>query len=192
MPGKSSFLKMKRFGLTITMIAIFTILSTNIQAGVWKNSVGATGGIYSAEGFGSNFYYGLRFNHYFNKWHYFVEGSLGFSSIQSSVLEDIGAFQVFETQNLTTYEFLFGYDMKPLGGFPYFVVGVANINQGGQSKFSYILGLGKQIPLAQFFNTKRLGVRYDIRDQIFKQQVNNTDSFISHNLMFTLGLQYYF
>ena len=82
--------------------------------------------------------------------------------------------------------------MKPLGGFPYLVVGVANINQGGQSKFSYILGLGKQIPLAQFFNVKRLGVRYDIRDQIFKQQVNNSDSFTSHNLIFSLELHYYF
>lgn len=178
----------------IKIIAVIALLmmSVNSQAGVWENSLGVKTGIYASEGFGSNFYYGLQYNHYFSNWQYFVEGTIGFSSIKSPVLEDLGAFQVFETQKLTTYEFLFGYDMKPLGGFPYLVVGVANINQGGQSKFSYILGLGKQIPLAQFFNVKRLGVRYDIRDQIFKQQVNNSDSFTSHNLIFSLGLHYYF
>jgi hypothetical protein len=107
-------------------------------------------------------------------------------------LEDLAAFQVFDSEGLFTYEFLLGYDMKPAGGFPFLVVGVAGINQGGQSKFSYVIGLGKHIPLAQLLNVRRLGFRYDIRDQIFKQQVSDKGSFVAHNLVFTFGLTYYF
>jgi hypothetical protein len=160
--------------------------------GLYTNGLTITNGIYAAEGFGSNYYLGARYNHFFSKWTYFVEASVGFSSVKSQVLEDLAAFQVFDSEGLFTYEFLLGYDMKPLGGFPFLVAGVAGINQGGQSKFSYVIGLGKHIPLAQFFSVKRLGLRYDIRDQIFKQQVSDKGSFVAHNLVFTLGLTYYF
>lgn len=177
----------------VAMICFLTAASPALQAkGIFTNSLTFTNGIYAAEGFGSNYYLGARYNHFFNKWTYFVEASIGFSSVKSQVLEDLAAFQVFDSNGLMTYEFLLGYDMKPLGGFPFLVAGVAGINQGGQSKFAYVLGLGKHIPLAQFFNAKRWGLRYDIRDQIFKQQVSDEGSFVAHNLVFTLGLTYYF
>lgn len=177
----------------VTMICFLTAASPALQAkGIYTNSLTFTNGIYSAEGFGSNYYLGARYNHFFSKWTYFVEASIGFSSVKSQVLEDLAAFQVFDSEGLTAYEFLLGYDMKPLGGFPFLVAGVAGINQGGQSKFAYVLGLGKHIPLAQFFNVKRLGLRYDVRDHIFKQQVSDKGSFVAHNLVFTLGLTYYF
>lgn len=175
------------------MIGLVLLLSGSVRAGsIFTNGLTITNGVYAAEGFGSNYYFGARYNHFFSKWTYFVEASIGFSSVKSQVLEDLAALQVFDSNDLMTYEFLLGYDMKPLGGFPFLVAGVAGINQGGQSKFAYVLGLGKHIPLAQFFNVKRLGLRYDVRDQIFKQQVSDKDSFVAHNLVFTLGLTYYF
>jgi hypothetical protein len=169
------------------------LLSAPVQAkSLFTNGLTITNGIYAAEGLGSNYYLGARYNHFFSKWTYFVEASVGISSVKSQMLEDLASFQVFDSDGLFTYEFLLGYDMKPLGGFPFLVAGVANINQGGQSKFSYVIGLGKHIPLAQFFSTKRWGLRYDIRDQIFKQQVSDKGAFVAHNLVFTLGLTYYF
>lgn len=183
----------KGFGATTAIVCLALLFSGSAKAGgIFTNSLTITNGIYAAEGFGSNYYLGARYNHFFNKWTYFVEASIGFSSVKSQVLDDLANFQVFDSEKLYTYEFLLGYDMKPLGGFPFLVAGVAGINQGGQSKFSYVLGLGKHIPLAQFFNVKRLGLRYDIRDQIFKQQISDKDAFTAHNLVFSLGLTYYF
>ena len=179
--------------LAVLLLTIMLLLPSpaSAQSG-FRNSASLTSGLYAADGFGSNFYYGARFNHYFNKWRYFVEGSIGFSSLQSEVLQDLTAFQVFDSEGLTAIEFLFGYDPRPLAGLPYFVGGVASINQGGQSRFSYVVGFGKHIPLAQFFKVKKLGIRYDIRDHIFRQKINDAGSFISHNLVFSLGIQYYF
>ena len=178
--------------MVLLMIVMMASCAQAQRRAIYENSLGVSSGIYASEGFGSNLYYGLRFNHYFSRWQFFVEGSIGRSSIKSQVLKDLAAFQVFGSERLTTYEFLMGYDQVPTGSLPYVVFGVAGLNQGGQSKFSYIFGLGKHIPLAKYINMKRWGFRYDIRDQIFQQQVNNDDTFTAHNLMFTMGLQYYF
>ena len=178
--------------MSLLLAAILLLPSPASAQSGFRNSASLTSGLYAADGFGSNFYYGARFNHYFNKWRYFVEGSIGFSSLQSEVLQDLTAFQVFDSEGLTAIEFLFGYDPRPLAGLPYFVGGVASINQGGQSRFAYVVGFGKHIPLAQFFKVKKLGIRYDIRDHIFRQKINDAGSFISHNLVFSLGIQYYF
>lgn len=189
--GYLPFLK-RLFGVSI-LIATLLLAAPGVQAkGLFSNAMSFSSGVYSAEGFGSNFYFGLRYNHFFSKWRYFVEGSIGVSSLKSQVLQDLAAFQVFDSEKLLTYEFLLGYDMAPLGNFPFIVAGVAGLNQGGQSKFAYVIGLGKQIPLAQFFKTKRVGLRYDIRDQIFRQQINDADAFTAHNLVFSVGLSYYF
>lgn len=176
----------------ITVFCVAMCYTPVKAGGLFENSVGVANGFYAAEGFGTNYYLGLRYNHYYSRWKYFVEGSIGFSSIKSQVLDDLAAFSVFENDGLFTYEFMLGYDLKPLGSLPYVTVGVAGVNQGGQSKFAMAFGLGKHIPLAQFFKVKKLGIRYDIRDFIFKQQINNANSFTSHNLSFTLALQYYF
>lgn len=191
-PGKNR--RKNSISQIITLLAVVLMLSLTPPAhgGIYENSFGLTNGLYAAEGFGSNYYFGLRYNHFFNKWHYIVETSIGFSSLDSPVLQDLGAFQVFDNQGLFTYEFLLGYDFKPAGSIPYVVAGVAGLNQGGQSKFAFVIGLGKHIPLAQYFKIKRFGIRYDIRDQIFKQQITDMNSFISHNLVVSLGAQYYF
>jgi hypothetical protein len=55
-----------------------------------------------------------------------------------------------------------------------------------------VVGLGKRIPLYGMFGSNQLGVRYDIRDQIFSQTINNAEPFLSHNLAFTVGMQFYF
>lgn len=177
----------------MTGLVLFGLLWGGMAtAAPYDNGLTVMNGLYAAEGFGSNYYFGLRYTHYFNKWNHFVEGAVGFSSVRSSVLRDLTAFQVFEGEGLLTYQFLMGYDHRPLGGLPYVVAGVAAINQGGQSKFAWVIGLGKHIPLAQYFDVKRWGIRYDIRDQIFKQQVSDRGSFIAHNLVVSLGVQYYF
>ena len=157
----------------------------------YDNSISISNGLYSASGFGSNHYIGFRYNHFFDDGNYFFEGAFGISSLKSKVLDSVAGFQIFDSDKLQTYEFLLAYDARPDGSVPFFLLGVAGINQGGQSQFAYLVGLGKQIRLSSFLNSNRFGLRYDIRDQIFRQKINN-ESFMSHNLIFSLGIQYYF
>jgi hypothetical protein len=158
----------------------------------YASSLSLSGGAYAASGFGTNHFFGVRYNYFFLGGRYFVEASLGVGSLRSQVLENVARAQVFETERLYAYEFVGAYDHNPYSYLPYFTFGVAGINQGGQSKFAGVLGVGKRIPLTGFLNSDQLGVRYDIRDQIFSQKINNSDPFISHNLAFTFGLQFYF
>ncbi len=177
--------------LLITLFLAAGSLSAQKHTGL-QNALAFSAGLYAAEGLGSNFYYGVNYTHSLKGWRYFVEGSFGFSSVSSNLLSTIADFQLFESDNLYTYQFLAGYDFDPLGGMPHLVAGVAGVNQGGQSKFAYVVGIGKRIPLAQFGGAKRLGLRYDIHDQIFKQTLNADHSFTAHNLVLTLGMYYYF
>ena len=158
----------------------------------YESSLSLSAGAYAASGFGTNQFVGLRYNYFFLGGRYFVEGSLGIGSLKSHVLENVAKAQVFETEKLLAYEFVGAYDYNPSGYLPYFTLGVAGINQGGQSKFAGVVGVGKRIPLAGFLGTNQLGIRYDIRDHIFSQKVNDSDPFISHNLVFTFGFQFYF
>ncbi len=158
----------------------------------YQNSLTLAGGAYAASGFGTNTYLGVRYNYFFLGGRYFIEASLGFGSLRSRVLENVAKTQVFESERLYSYEFIGAYDPAPSGYLPYLAFGVAGINQGGQSTFAGVVGLGKRIPLTGLFGSNQLGVRYDVRDQIFSQSINNSDPFIAHNIVFTLGLQLYF
>lgn len=178
--------------LLLVVVAAATLsLSASAQSG-YQNSLSLNAGAYAASGFGTNTWLGVRYNYFFLGGRYFVEGSLGFGSLRSRVLENVAKAQVFESQKLYSYEFVGAYDPAPSGYFPYIALGVAGINQGGQSTFAGVVGLGKRIPLAGLFGTNQLGVRYDVRDQIFSQSINNSDPFISHNIVFTVGLQLHF
>jgi hypothetical protein len=156
----------------------------------YDHSISVIAGAYAASGFGTNPFLGARYNYFFLAGRGFVEGALGFGSMRSRVLENVTRSQLFESERLSSYEFVIGYDPAPSTAIPYMTFGVAGINQGGQSKFAGSLGLGKRIPLTGLGN--QLGFRYDVRDQIFSQSVNNSDPFIAHNLVFTCGLQLFF
>jgi hypothetical protein len=158
----------------------------------YQSSLSLSGGAYAASGIGTNHYLGVRYNYFFLGGRYFVEASLGFGSLKSRVLENVSRAQVFDTERLYSYEFVVAYDANPSGYFPFVAGGVAGINQGGRSSFAGVIGLGKRIPLPGFLGTNQLGLRYDIRDQIFSQVINNSDPFISHNIAFTVGIQLYF
>lgn len=158
----------------------------------YQNSISLSGGVYAASGFGTNPYVAARYNYFLPGRRFFVEASLGFSSLQSDVLETIAQSQVFESENLYTYEFVLAYDPNPAGLIPYITGGVAGINQGGQNTFSAVLGLGKRIPLGNFLSSDQFSFRYDVRDQIFSQQISSAEPFVAHNIQFSLGLQYYF
>jgi hypothetical protein len=185
---------LKKQNLIILLASIFLIAGNgqSTAQSYYNNSLGLSGGIYSASGFGTNPYFALRFNHFFSNKRFFFEASYGIGSLESDVLNNVGGFQLFDSDKLHSYEFLVAYDAVSNGNVPFIIGGVSGINQGGQSVFSYVFGVGKHIPLSQFFNTDRLGIRYDARDQIFKQTLDNDNSYISHNLIFTLGLQLYF
>ncbi|MFN0159345.1 MAG: hypothetical protein ACKVRP_14890 [Bacteroidota bacterium] len=179
---------------TVLLVVVATAMCSS-SAGAqsrYQNSLSFNIGAYAASGFGTNTYLGVRYNYFFLGGQYFVEGSLGFGSLRSRVLENVAKAQVFESERLYAYEFIGAYDPAPAGYFPYIALGVAGINQGGQSTFAGVVGLGKRIPLTGLFGTNQLGVRYDVRDQIFSQSINNSDPFISHNIVFTVGLQLYF
>lgn len=173
---------------------IFTTLfiSNSYSQTIYNNSFSLTGGIYAASGFGTNSHVGLNYNHFMERGKYFVEAGFGYGSIKSEVLSDLLKAQVFETENLVTYKVLFGYDYTRLGNWPYLVLGLAGVNQGGQTNFAGVIGIGKRISASGVFGSNRFGFRYDIRDQIFNQKLNSANSFTSHNLVLQIGLEYFY
>lgn len=158
----------------------------------YSNSLSISLGAYAASGFGTNFHYAARYNYFAFAGKVFVEGTLGFSSLQSNVLAAVTKSQLFESERLYTYEFVGGFDPIPNSALPYFVAGVAGVNQGGQTAFAGVIGLGKRVPLRGALGSDQLGFRYDVRDQIFSQRILNREAFVSHNITFTVGLQFYF
>ena len=158
----------------------------------FDQSLSLTAGLYAASGFGNNFYSSLRYNYFIPGGRYFVEGSLGIGSLKSKVISSVTKAQIFTSDNLVTYEFAFAYDYMPGGALPYVLFGVGGVRQGEETHFAGEIGLGKRIPLPGLFGSSALGIRYDIRDQIFSQAINNSDPFIVHNIAATVGLQIYF
>jgi len=175
----------------VLMLWVFLGSSASAQFR-YQNSLSLSTGAYAASGFGTNLYGGVRYGYFFYGGRYFFEASLGFSNLKSRVLENVSKTQLFETERLFAYEFVVAYDYNPSGAIPFLVFGVAGVNQGGTSVFAGVLGLGKHIPIPGFLGTNQLGIRYDIRDQIFSQTINNSDPFISHNIVFSIGVQFYF
>jgi len=178
----------------ILLIPFFLIMNTGKAEAQVKYNYGfsiATG-LYAAEGFGTNISGAMRFNKYFSAGKHFIEGSLGITSIDSEVLNAIGNTQFFEHKKLVSIEFLYGYDPKMWTSLPYFTAGVASINQGGQSRFAGILGIGNRIYFDTLFGSKKMGLRYDLRDHIFKQSYNSSDEFITHNLNVSINLEFFF
>lgn len=153
----------------------------------YDNSLSVIGGAYAPSGFSTNFCFGAKYSYFFGAGRYFVEAGVLFSTLRSRVLENVSKTEVFDSDRLVTYDFTIAYDATPTGPFPYVAFGVAGINEGGQSAFSGIVGVGKRMMLSGNF-----GIRYDVRDQFFSQSINNSDEFVAHNLMFTVGAQVYF
>jgi hypothetical protein len=158
----------------------------------YHNSVSVSAGAFALSGFGTNHFVGARYNYFFLGGTYFVEGSIGFGSLHSRVLENVARSRLYESDRLYAYEFVAAYDPQPTGYLPYFTVGVAGINLGGQSNFAGVIGIGKRIPLSGLLGSNQFGLRYDVRDQIFSQQVNNSEAFLTHNIVFTVGMQFHF
>jgi hypothetical protein len=158
----------------------------------FDQSLSLSGGLYAASGFGTNFYTSGRYDYYILGGRYLIEGSLGVGSLQSKVISSVTKAQIFTSDNLVTYEFTFAYDNAPGGALPFFMFGVGGVREGQETHFAGIIGLGKRIPLPGFLGSNALGFRYDIRDQIFSQAINNSDPFVVHNIVATLGLQVYF
>jgi hypothetical protein len=157
-----------------------------------EQSLSLSGGLYAASGFGTNFYTSGRYDYFIPGGHYFVEGSLGVGSLQSKVIGSVTKARIFTSDNLVTYEFTFAYDYAPGGALPFFMFGVGGVREGQETHFAGVIGLGKRIPLPGFLGSNALGFRYDIRDQVLSQRINNGDPFIVHNIVATLGLQIYF
>jgi hypothetical protein len=179
--------------LPLALLAAFQLFPQEARSQYqYQNSLSVSGGFYAASGFGTNPYVAARYNYFLPGRRFFVEASVGFSSLQSDVLETIAQSQVFESEDLYTYEFVVAYDANPSGLIPYITGGVAGINQGGQNTFSAVLGLGKRIPIANLFSSDQFSFRYDVRDQIFSQQISSAEPFVAHNIQFSLGLQFYF
>lgn len=184
---------MNRQLLWIAIAVSLTIAASPVMKAQLRYEHGLTlsAGAYSASGFGTNQFVGARYNYFLFGGKYFVEASYGTGSLKSKVLENLKKPLVYDTERLVAYEFLAAYDHNPSGYLPYFAAGVAGIDQGGVSRFAGVVGVGKRIPLIGFLGTDQFGVRYDIRDHIFSQTISDGEPFISHNLVFTFGLQLY-
>jgi hypothetical protein len=158
----------------------------------FEHSLSLSGGVYAASGLGTNFYYGVRYNYYVLGGRYFFEASLCTGSLESAVLKSISKSQLFASERLTTYEFGVAVDANPSGPVPFLIFGVAGINQGGETSFAGVVGFGKRVPLPGLFGVNGLGIRFDARDHIFSQRLNNSDPIIVHNIVATFGIQVYF
>ena len=158
----------------------------------FEQSLSLNAGLYAASGFGTNFYTSARYDYFIMAGRYFVEASLGIGSLQSDVISTVTKAKIFTSDNLVSYEFAFAYDYAPGGALPFFLFGVGGVKEGQETHFAGVIGLGKRIPLPGLFGSGALGFRYDLRDQIFSQRINNSDPFIVHNIVATLGLQIYF
>jgi len=177
-------------GLVLIMFALsFTPATAQISA---SNGFSISTGAYSASGFGVNPYVAFRYNHYLSKGHHFIEGTFGVSSLESDVLKTFTNAKLFENDRLIAYEIVYGYDSQLWSSIPYFTAGVVGLNQGGQSKFGFVLGIGNRIYFESIFGSKNIGLRYDIRDHIISQSFNEQKSFIAHNLIFTLNLEFFY
>jgi len=179
-------------GILPLMIACCVITAGSLAQTRFQNSLSLSAGAYAASGFGTNPYVGLRYNYFLPGGQYFVEASFGYGSLKSEVLETVSRAQLFDSNDLFSYEFIFAYDPSPIGYLPYFLGGVAGLNQGGQTSFAGVLGLGKRMPLGGSFGSSQFGFRYDVRDHIFSQRLDNAEPFLAHNLVFTIGLLFYF
>ncbi len=180
---------MTRARVFLLIVIILGPLSAEARA---EQSLSVSGGLYAASGIGTNFWAGVRYDYFLLGGRYFVEASLGGGSLSSSVLGAVAKARLFSTDNLVTYEFSMAYDPAPAGNIPFVLLGVAGVRQGDATSFAGVIGLGKRIPLPGLFGTNVFGLRYDIRDQIFSQHLNDTDSFVVHNIVATLGIQVYF
>ena len=158
----------------------------------FDQSLSLSAGLYAASGFGNNFYTSGRYDYFIPGTRWFVEGSIGVGSLTSKVMSSVTKAEIFTSDNLVTYEFGGAYDHAPGGAMPYFLFGVGGVREGEETHFAAVLGLGKRIALPGFLGSNALGFRYDIRDQIFSQVINNSDPFIVHNITATIGMQIYF
>lgn len=158
----------------------------------YNNGFNISLGAYSTSGFGTNPYAAFRYNHYLSRGKHFAEVSFGISSIESDVLRTVANAQLFENNRLLVYEVVYGYDPKMYTSLPYFVAGLAGVNQGGQSKFAVVLGIGNRLYFETIFGSKKIGLRYDLRDHILSQRFNEKKSFIAHNLVFTINLEFFY
>lgn len=177
--------------IAVALLVLVSGVRTHLHAqGRLDNSLSVSLGSYAASGFGNNLYGSIGYNYFFLGGKYFVEASVGVSSLTSRVLQSVSRAQIFDTDRLLTYQFGVAYDPAPSGAIPFFLLGFAGVNQGGASSFAGVVGLGKRIP--GLFGSSTIGFRYDIRDQIFSQTINSSDPFIVHNFVFSVGLQLYF
>ncbi len=184
-----------RLLIAIVFVALLGLAVVSNEASAqarYQSSISLSGGSYAASGYGTNGYIGAAYDFLFGGGKYFVEGGLGFGSLKSEVLEQVSKSQIFDNDRLFTYEFLVGVDVSPVGPLPYFVAGVAGVNQGGQSRFAGVIGLGKRIPIPGFLGSNQIGFRFDVHDQIYSQTINNSSPFVTHNILATLGLNLFF
>ncbi|MCB0281862.1 MAG: hypothetical protein H6627_02685 [Calditrichae bacterium] len=182
----------KLYGMAVLIILFFVVPQKGIAQLKTDNGFSLATGVYSSEGFGSNLFGALRYNHYLNQGRHFFEASLGLSSLQSDVLRSVANATLFENERLLVYEFIYGYDPKMWTSFPYLTAGFAGLNQGGQSKFAVVLGLGNRLYFDTLFGSPNIGLRYDLRDHIVSQSFNEKKSFIAHNIVFTLNLEFFY
>ncbi len=176
------------------------MLPSTAEAGNFhKNSLNFNNGIYSPGGFDAGYFMEVRYTRFFGNWRYFMEVSGGVSNLD--IREDqslMGVSGDLEKEQFFTYEFLLGYDAVPLRGFPFIIAGVAGVDQIDFVQFAYVLGFGKQVPMAVFTKRlSRLGLRYDIRNHIMNEPIKSKqngsqEAVVTNNLIITLGLNLYF
>jgi hypothetical protein len=183
---------MKRTLGILMAFCIAAAAGAGASAQVRQSSVSLSIGAYAASGISTNPFVGAHYNYTLPGGRFFVEAGLGYTSLKSDVLASVSRAEIFSSDDLFTYEFLAAYDPMPSGYFPYIAAGVAGVNQGGQANIAAVFGLGKHLPLGSFLGDSQCGLRYDVRDQMFSQSIVSNETFLAHNLLFTIGFEVFF
>ena len=158
---------------------------------------GLTVGTINIEDFGSEFAWGggLTFRateDFFLQLNYMQASDVALSAAEKSQ----GQFFVGSDRDFSHYDLLLGYnlfqgefftgDAKASLSSLYAVGGVGETQFGGESSFTFTLGLGYQIA----FN-RRYIARLDMRDYIYKSSLVSDDN-TTNNIHFSTGLSYLF
>ena len=158
--------------------------------------LGAYVGLLNIEDFTSEFSFGLSANFNADE-HYFLQANIQFADTELS------SFEQSQGQNFTDddrdfihYNFLLGFNVfqgehffskgKAKLSTLYVVGGVGDTEFGGESAFTYVLGVGYQLAI-----TREILFRADYRDFIFKTNLIGNDEF-THNSQLSAGLSYLF
>jgi outer membrane beta-barrel protein len=155
-------------------------------------------GYMSVEDFGTNVVYGARLNYHLTE-HFFAQANYGTTDTDKTSFEELSGGAQLLTDSERTYTYYnasLGLNLLPGESFVgsdwafnsalYLVGGVGNTEFAGDDYFTVTLGAGyRMLPI------DAVAINFDVRDHMFDSDLLG-DSKITHNIEFSMGLNFFF